>query len=339
MSGSVGGRDRLRGLGEEGLLRRIRAAASQQHPALIRGIGDDAAVFAGPTRTLVTTDLLAEGVHFRRDRTLPRLLGRKAIAVNLSDIAAMAGTPLFAFLCLAAPPDFPVAEMDEIVAGIIERCDGAGVILAGGDITQAQSLILSVTVVGSAMVPGPVYRSGARPDDGIYVTGELGGSALGLHRLLTMDRQLTAESLAADPLAGAIRRQLDPPARIEAGLALAGRARAMMDLSDGLLTDLPRLLIESGGLGAVIETAALPLDPDLAGQPPDLALSCAAAGGEDYELLCVGSTEAMPAFAAGLRLTRIGTVRPEPGIQLVGPAGEPVDLPPPRFEHFRPGAE
>lgn len=333
MGGEEDAHDRLRGLGEEGLLRRIRAAAGQRHPALIRGIGDDAAVFAGPGRTIVTTDLLAEGVHFRRDRNLPRLLGRKAVAVNLSDVAAMAATPLFVFLCLAAPADFPAAEMDEVVAGIVERTEAAGAVLAGGDITEAQSLILSITVVGAAELPGPVYRSGARPGDGLYVSGELGGSSLGLARLLEMQDPLTEARLEADPLAAAIRRHLDPPARIEAGRALAGRARAMMDLSDGLLTDLPRLLAESGGLGATIETATLPLDPALTGRAD--ALSFAAAGGEDYELLFAAPSEAVPETAAGLRLTRIGTVRAEPGIDLIGRDGNKLELPPPRFEHFR----
>jgi len=331
----------LAGLGEEGLLRRIRDRAPQDHPRLIRGIGDDAAVIAGAERTLVTTDLLIENVHFRRDRSLPRLLGRKLVAVNLSDIAAMGGTPAFAFLTLAAPADFPLADTDEIVAGVIERCAGEKVCLAGGDLSRAGLLFLSLTLMGSAALPAPVYRSGARPGDDLYLTGELGGAALGLQRLHALASPLTAEMLADDEYAGALRRQLDPPARLAAGQALAGRATAMMDLSDGLLTDLPRLLRESGGLGAVIEIDRLPLDPDLRrcrahpDQPTRDELALVLAGGEDYELLFTAAPGGIAGEVAGLAVTRIGAVRRRPGIELVNRRGEPVPPPPPLFEHFR----
>lgn len=353
ISGRAGGPE-LSGLGEEALVRRIRAAAGEGGPRVIRGIGDDAAVLALSEKTLVTTDLLVEDVHFRMDKTLPRLLGRKAMTVNLSDIAAMAGTPLFALLGLAAPAWFPVPVLMEVLDGFIGRAREDGVALIGGDVVRGDRLTLAVTLIGEAGRPGPVYRKGASAGDLIFVSGTMGDSALGLTRLLEISGPITEETIAADPLARAILCHLDPPARLGLGRRLAGTATAMMDLSDGLLADLPRLLIESGDLGALIETPRLPLSPEFRGHfqirggpaGPSLsadALGLALGGGEDYELLFTAKAEDEARVLAlgeaeGLAVTRIGRVMREPGLKLQDDRGE-VRLPRPGFEHFPDGRE
>ena len=191
----------LSALGEDGLIRRIREAAGQAGDRVIRGIGDDAAVAAAPEKSLFTTDLLVEGVHFLVERTPPRLLGRKALAVNLSDIAAMAGTPKFALLALGAPADLSTAFVDQVLAGFLERAKETGVALIGGDVSRADRLLIAVSVIGEAGPPGPVYRSGAAADDLLFVTGELGDAALGLKRLLELKPPITEELIAGDPLA------------------------------------------------------------------------------------------------------------------------------------------
>ncbi|HUT55205.1 MAG TPA: thiamine-phosphate kinase [bacterium] len=339
----------LAALSEDGLIRRIRRAAESEDPRIIRNIGDDAAVVAAAEKTVVTTDLLIEDVHFKLSTSPPKLLGRKAMAVNLSDLAAMGAVPRFAFLGLAAPGNFSAAMMDEIMAGFIGRGQEAAVTLTGGDVCRADKLVLAVTLIGDAEPPAPVYRSGARPRDLVFVTGTVGDSALGLLRLGELGEPVTMEMIESDPLRYPILRHLDPPARLEAGLRLAAAARSMMDLSDGIMKDLPRLLLESGGLGAVIETALLPLSApfkerfQVKAAPEGRALACAAAGGEDYELIFTASSDVEAAISriaerTGLAITRIGEVRQEPGLVLIGPDGDEVAPPAMLFEHFVPQA-
>jgi len=331
--------------GEDGLIQKLREAARSADPQVIKGIGDDAAVIVSGVKTLVTTDLLIEDVHFRLPKTPPRRLGRKALGVNLSDIAAMAGTPRFALLGLACPPSFSTQLLDEIMAGFFERAKEAEVTLIGGDVVRGEKLALAVTVIGEATPPGPVYRSGARPGDLIFVTGTVGDSALGLMRLNQLIEPVTEELIAADPLSGPILRHLDPPARIAMGKRLAGVATAMMDLSDGIMSDLGRLLEESGGLGAEIETDKLPLSPafrehfGIKAEVGGRALWAALAGGEDYELIftapAADESRLMKIGAdEGLGITRIGVAKPEPGVRLMDSAGHEVVAPAAGFEHF-----
>jgi len=334
----------LSALGEDGLIRRIRKAVGPDRERLIRGVGDDAAVAATAEKSLFTTDLMIEGVHFLLERTPPRLLGRKALAVNLSDIAAMAGTPKFALLSLGAPPGFSAAAMDQILAGFLERAEETGVALVGGDVCRAERLLISVCVIGEVEPPGPVYRSGAAADDLLFVTGELGDAGLGLKRLLDLAPPVTEELIAGDPLAGPLRRHLDPDPRLGEGRRLAGKATAMMDLSDGLLADLPRLLLESKVPGAEIELERVPLSAQfqkhfqvkdrLAGE----ALQTALGGGEDYELLFTApaglESELLTLGAQGVSIARIGRLSGEPGLRLLDRDGAAVDCPAPAFEHF-----
>ncbi len=331
--------------GEFGLIRRIRAAAGAQHEKVIKEIGDDCAVLASPEKSLVTTDLLIEGVHFILDKNIPRLLGRKAMAVNLSDVAAMGGTPCFALWGLAAPAGFPGKVMDQLVQGLVHRAEEEEVALVGGDVTRSEKLVLAVIVIGSADPPAPVYRSGAGPGDLVYVTGVVGDSALGLARLLEMRGPLTEEAVKKDRLAGPIMAHLDPPARIGHGKKLASIATSMIDLSDGILSDLMRILEESGLPGARIKAKEIPVSDDFKKQfnvkdgLKEEALQTAVAGGEDYELMFTARPSdqekvEQAARSVDVAVTCIGEVRGEGGVEFVDEQGKALPLPASLFEHF-----
>jgi thiamine-monophosphate kinase len=345
----------LAALGEFGLIGLIRQWAAHRSPGAILGIGDDAALLAVPDdrRLLVTTDMLLEGVHFQRRWGCPRELGRKALAVNISDIAAMGGRPLYALLGLGIPPDGPtLEELKALLLGMEEEAARYGITLVGGDTCGSQSgLVLSVTLLGMAP-SGPVpRRAGARPGDGLWVTGMLGGSAAGLQALelglrpgaqwpadLRKPAWLGAEEEAA--IQAAVTAHLAPTPRIGAGQALVGCATAMIDVSDGVASDVGHLCTESG-MAARVLADRLPLHPGamvmarLTGRDVlDLALR----GGEDYELLFTTATDPTPLLAGAapdLRVTRIGDVlagEPIPRLVLSGGREEPLAG---GFDHLR----
>lgn len=339
----------LSALGEFGLIDRIAEAAASGAGRLpggytVRGIGDDAAeVSGGDGRVLVVTkDLLLEDVHFRRRWHPPRLLGRKALAVNLSDVAAMGGRPLAAFLGLGLPRGFPAPDLAEVLRGLLDLARATGVRLAGGDTTRSRSgLVLSVTVVGVAARGGAVRRAGARPGDVIYVTGTLGDSALGL-ALLSRGRRL---GRARGAEARLLRRHLEPTPRLVEGTAVGERrlASAMIDLSDGLAADLGHVC-EASGVGARVDLARLPRSAAYRALAPRLApadpLAPAVGGGEDYELLFTVPPERVAALERAARRwparpTAIGEVRPaREGLVLVGEDGRPYTPPRAGFVHF-----
>lgn len=319
-------------LGEFGLIARIRQAVTD--PAeLPLGIGDDCAAARVPPGELLltTTDLLIEQVHFRRDWTTARDLGRKSVAVNVSDIAAMGGTPRQVFLGIGVPADFPLSEIEDFLQGVLEAAAGYGATLAGGDTCRSPGpLFISVTAQGSVPPQQLLTRSGARPGDGIYVSGTLGDSALALRQLQT----------GRVPIPELARRHHDPRARVELGRQLAAGqlASAMIDLSDGLLGDLGHILAASG-VGASLEPGLLPRSAALsqalpAAEQQELALT----GGEDYELLFTVPAAQQDAVAAlastGLPLTRIGMIRAEPGLELVAADGSILPPPTGGFKHF-----
>ena len=247
---------RLRELGEFGLLTEL------ERRGLAHGIGDDAAAFQ--EGLVVTQDLLLEGVHFRLDWTSWRDLGYKAAAVNLSDLAAMGATPTALLVTLALPPETEVGSVLELYNGLNEP----GLPVVGGDTNAGEAVSVSVTAIGySARVPG---RAGARPGDSLIVTGPLGGAAAGLYAL---ERGLEG----FDELVALHRR---PPFRLDAAAALAPKAHALIDLSDGLAFDAARIS-ERSGCKLVIEVDALPLAPGL-GEVADEPFWTR---GEDYELL------------------------------------------------------
>jgi len=311
-------------IGEFGLIDRIAAHVAGGN-GVITGIGDDAAVTAlTPGMQLLTsTDMLLEEVHFRRSWHDPYRLGRKSLAVNVSDIAAMGGIPRWTTLSLAVPPNLPLDFLDECTRGFLDMAREHGVTLVGGDTCSSRSgLIISVTIMGEQRPDLIVRRSGARPGDDIWVTGTLGDAALGL---MALEGKITPSPLM-DPLgpkgegrgggedgsftlppapshqgrggkSGTVfedatryllSRLLDPTPRTVAGRALAesGLASAMIDISDGVIADFEHIA-ELSGVGGTIRLDSLPLSSPfrtVAASFPTFPHHLALTGGEDYEL-------------------------------------------------------
>jgi thiamine-monophosphate kinase len=289
----------LKDVGEFGLISRLTAGA-KQGAGVITGIGDDAAVtsLTPGMQLLSSTDMLLEDVHFRRAWHDPYRLGRKSLAVNISDIASMGGISRWALLSLAIPADLPLEFLDQFTAGFLSMAGEQGVSLIGGDTCASRSgLAISVTILGEQYPDHILRRSGALPGNEIWVTGTLGDAAMGL-KLLEGDFDSAQPSIIAQPLecslSGVERndflcsRLLDPIPRAAAGQALAksGLATAMIDISDGLLSDFNHIA-EQSGIGGTIQLDRLPLSDAFVAAtrsssplPYHLALS----GGEDYEL-------------------------------------------------------
>jgi thiamine-monophosphate kinase len=276
-------------LSERNLIEYIRknAACSSGH-GLIRGIGDDCAVFGKPASGswLVSTDVLVDAVHFNRAWHPPRLLGRKSIAVNLSDIAAMGGIPRFFLLSMSLPSGLSsdwLFQWLEGVTGILAEYD---CVLIGGDTVLSKELNISVTVIGEQHPSGILYRTGARVGDTIYVSGPLGLSAAGLEILKNLSKKSHPYD---DTWKILVDAHLDPTPQIHLGQTLckSGYVSAMQDISDGLATDLSHICKESG-VGAVIHEDRLPSLPLLDQACEAFALQrldCILRGGEDYQLV------------------------------------------------------
>ncbi|MCK0507326.1 thiamine-phosphate kinase [Aromatoleum anaerobium] len=274
-------------------------------------VGDDAALFTPrPGMQLATsTDMLVAGTHFFADAD-PEALGWKALAVNISDLAAMGAEPRWALLALALPAA-DEAWIEAFARGLFACAGRFGVDLAGGDTTRGP-LNLCVTIIGEVPTGTAITRAGARPGDDIWITGEPGRGALGL-AFLRGETALDADAVA--PCIDALHR---PQPRVAAGLALHGVAHAMLDVSDGLVGDLAHIL-EASGTGAVLDLAALPLGALLAvGADVEFAQRCVLGGGDDYELLFTAAAaqrEHLGALARRLDLpfTRIGTITGDTG--------------------------
>ncbi|MFA7534686.1 MAG: thiamine-phosphate kinase [Desulfuromonadales bacterium] len=325
---------KLAKIGEFALIERIRQAAPAA-PGLRLGIGDDCAAMEIPPGELLltSTDLLIEDVHFRRKWCDWRQLGRKSVAVNVSDIAAMGGIPRAIYLALGLPAESAMADIDAFIGGFLEAAGEYGAVLAGGDTCRSPGpLLVSVTVEGSVPAAEMVTRGGARPDDMVYVSGTLGDSALAL-------RQLAAGETPHPHLA---LRHHEPTARVALGRALAAAhlPTAMIDLSDGLLADLGHLLT-AANVGAEIEEIALPLSApfrDALRRDPQLA-ALPLTGGEDYELLFTAPPEkadllARVAAATGVGITRIGRITAEPELRLLDREGRRQTPARGGYDHF-----
>jgi thiamine-monophosphate kinase len=284
------------------------------------GAGDDAAVVrAGGRPLLLTTDCLIEDVHFRRAWLPPAALGRRAFGASVSDIAAMGGEARFALLAIEAPSRLSRAYLDAVVRGFRAAAARAGTRLVGGNLAGGRHLALTTAIVGTA--PGRVVsRAGARPGDGLYVTGTLGGSGLAV-------RALRAGRRVPWPV---------PPLRLRAGLALARVAHAMIDVSDGLAQDLGHLC-RASRVGAEVRLDDLPLAPACRRALGTAAARFAATAGEDYELLVALPPAARARLRGiGCRLTRIGEVEAgAPRPRFVDTAGRTVRLPAAGYDHFR----
>lgn len=298
---------------ESRIISRLRDLALIDDRVLV-GIGDDAAVIKSPGARdlLLCCDLMVEGVHFRKEWAPPRLLGRKALAVNLSDIAAMGGVPRFAMVSIALPHGFSAKFIDEIFGGLFDIADASGVSIVGGDTSSSpDSLFIDVSVIGDCVSGRAITRGGAEVGDFIYVSGSLGASALGLS-LLEEGHRLEDDSDFKD----ALLKHLAPEPRLNLGRAIgkAGLATAMIDISDGLSTDLWHLIDESN-CSAVIKAVAIPIAESVlrvsmsTANPLEMALD----SGEEYELLFTSPPDksceiAELAKAIEVPITRIGEI-------------------------------
>lgn len=327
---------KLSRLGEFGLIDRIRRRAASGHGVRI-GIGDDAAWVDHPARSsLITADLLIEGVHFDLSWISLFELGYKSLAVNLSDIAAMGGTPAYALLSLGIPGHFDSKQIDDFYRGVNALARQTGVAIVGGDTNVAAFLIVSVCVIGHPP-QHPVLRSGARIGDDIYVTGTLGDSGLGMSFLKRGLKR--AQNRLIKQL---ISRHHRPTPRIAAGALLARRrlATAMIDVSDGLLQDLGHLC-EASRVGAVIWNDRLPLSPAYRALAGGEETAFALSGGEDYELLfCARPRDRARidrlAKPAGVKITRIGACVPiRRGVKVLDSSGKALVTRFKGHDHFK----
>ncbi len=275
---------KIKDLGEFGLIKRLGAFFNQNLSSEIHGIGDDCAVipYQGSQSFLITTDLLVENVHFIKGKITPGDLGYKALAVNLSDIAAMGGKPLYAFLSLGLPIETEIAWMDQFFLGFKQLAAETSVCLLGGDTTRSELIVINVLLIGSIETALIKRRSLAIPGDFICCTGYLGDSGAGLKVLLE-------ERSSNEHTEALVQAHVRPKAHLKEGAWLAQQpcVHAMMDVSDGLASDIQRIMEESH-CGACIEMERLPLSPHLIHTSRTFDWSSqnlALTSGEDYCLL------------------------------------------------------
>lgn len=303
---------------------------------VLAGIGDDCAVLRLPPghETLVTTDFTLEGIHFRRDWHSPQSVGHRCLTRGLSDIAAMGGEPVAAFLSLGLPRDLPQSWVGRFARSLVNLGDKFGVTLAGGDTAESPNGILAdVVVVGTVPKGKTILRSGARVGDRVYVSGELGGSAAAVAQMIAKQKA-GRHSKKVNPRE--YPRHFFPEPRVELGRILRekGLATAMIDTSDGLSTDLSHICEESG-VGAELAAAAIPRAR--VGKPArEVDLELAVHGGEDYELLFTAPRgKRIPPQIAGVALTEIGFITRGRKVFVGNSEGIAYELEPRGWEHFR----
>ena len=307
-------------------------------PDAVLGVGDDCALIA-PTPGMelaISTDMLIAGRHFTPTDG-PGTIGHKAMAVNLSDLAAMGAKPRFALLSIALP-DADEKFLRGFAGGFFGLAQKYGVSVIGGDTTRGGLLTLNVTVIGELPPRQALRRDAAKAGDDIWVSGTLGDAAAALAHHQGRLRLETAQAVQCFP------RLFVPPPRVELGLALRGLAHAAIDVSDGFAADLGHILERSSqsasALGAEVWFDQLPLSEalaPLAGDPA--AQDCILAGGDDYELVFTAPADKREAIAdiatqLDLRLTRVGRIQPAPGLRLLN-RGEPMPLARAGFDHFQ----
>jgi len=311
------------------------------------GIGDDAAVIRGPgtTETIVTTDLLVEEIDFRRTTAPAPLLGHKALAVSLSDVAAMGARPRWSLISIGLPEDVWQTEFaDQFYEGLASLADHYGVKLIGGDTSRTtEKIVIDSIVLGECNYGQAVMRSGAQPGDQIFVTGSLGGAAAGL-RLIERGAHLAEQNLAdedSQKIDHVLLRHLRPEPRVGWGIVLGEEqiASALIDISDGLSSDLNHLCTASG-VGALIESSLLPIDHqvvELCGRRALDPLQLALHGGEDFELLFTvrsGDVGRLPRRVDGTQITRIGEVRSQSEGVRISEGQRIWELNPGGWKHF-----
>src|SRR5690349_13198979 len=324
---------------------RQRVASSTQ--STVTGIGDDAAVFRSNSgkETVVSVDLLIEDIDFRRTTTPPYLLGHKALAVSLSDLAAMGARPLSALISIGVPEDIWQTDfVDRMYDGWLDLANRYGVQLIGGDTSRAhQHIVIDSIAIGECSPGLAVNRAGASPGDQIFVTGSLGAAAAGL-RLIERGAHLAEQNLAdedSQKLDHVLLRQLRPEPRVGWGIVLGEErlATALIDLSDGLSSDLNHLC-EASNVGALIDASLLPIDErvvELCGRRALDPLQLALHGGEDFELLFTVKPEhvaRLPRRVDGTQITRIGEVRAASEGVKISEGARVWELNPGGWKHF-----
>ena len=324
-------------LGEFGLIRHLTKDIKPVQSSTQKGIGDDAAVLNfGSKRTLVTTDLLLEGIHFNLEYVPLKHLGYKAAIVNFSDIYAMNATPTQITVSLGISKRFSVEDLEELYSGIRLACERYNVDLVGGDTCASMTgLTISITCLGEAYDSDIVYRNGAKEHDLVCVTGNLGTAYMGLQLLERERIVMNANENATPAFEGReylLERQLKPEARrdIIAKLHEAGiKPTAMMDISDGLSSELMHICTQSN-VGCSIYEDKLPIDYQAAALAEEMNLNivtCALNGGEDYELLFTCSLDDYEKLIPLEDVYLIGHItKPEYGINLIGRNGEEISL-------------
>jgi thiamine-monophosphate kinase len=339
---------KLSQVGEREVIKHIRRRFAQEGQHLLTGIGDDTAVLkasalgqTGAKDLLLTTDVLVEGVDFDLRYSSFHQVGFKAMAANLSDIAAMGGMPRFYLVTLGLSGDITLDQLNQLYEGMADMANDYKVSLIGGDTSATQDgIFVGITVLGEVEEGRALVRSGARVGDHIFVTGTLGDAAAGLELAKT-------GALLAHAFLPLLQRQFYPTPRVEEGrlISTSGIASAMIDLSDGLASDL-RHICEESKVGAVVEADTLPLSNALleyARRARKDPLRYALTGGEDFELLFTVS-EREKSYLLGLtrkkrlKLTKIGRILPKAfGIKLKDARGRVVSFPERGYEHFKSG--
>lgn len=327
---------------EFSFINHLRTRIKSGDKRIISQIGDDAAVIrqSGDRDLVVTTDLLVEDIDFIIRLTTPRLLGHKALAVSLSDIAAMGAHPKWALLSIGVPEKTWRSKfLDQFYDGYLELASVHKVSLVGGDISRTTAKIaIDSIVVGETYKGQAIKRSGARPGDRIFITGSLGGAAAALRLLKQLSRtQLNKRSTAGNSRDSLILRQLAPDARVGWGIVLGDKrlASAMIDISDGLSSDLHHLCVESK-VGATIDAGALPIDRAIKALALADPLALALHGGEDFELLFTVPQDKVPLLPrsrGGVPVTEIGRITRSKGLFLLQD-GKKRSLQPRGFKHF-----
>jgi thiamine-monophosphate kinase len=334
---------RLGELGEFALIARLQSRLhGPPRSHVIRDIGDDCAVLrpAAGMDVLLTTDTQEEGVHFRRDWASPEDIGWRCLAVNVSDIAAMGGSPLGAVVALSLPATLDVAFLEALYDGMQAVAQRYDCPVIGGNISQrADTLSVTITVAGQVPCGQSVYRSGARVGDEIWVTGTLGSAKAGLEVLSH------PQAVAGLHTAAVLSRYRRPQPRLYEAQFLRQQARlhSLLDISDGLSSDL-RHVCEASGVGAELQAAAIPMSADarqialaLQVEPLHFALH----GGEDFELCLTAPPGSIDRIQAAFTrqfhcpLVRVGTIQPGHAVQLVLPQGQVMPLPARGYDHFR----
>ena len=330
-------------LGEFALIARLQQRLHNVTPMqIVRGIGDDCAVLrpSAGMDLLLTTDTQEEGVHFRRDWATPQDIGWRCLAVNVSDIAAMGGSPLGAVIALSVPASLAVAFVESLYDGLQELATAYDCPIIGGNVSKAsEHMAVTITVLGEVPCDRGVYRSGAQVGDEIWVTGDLGGAKAGLQALLH------PAAVAGLATAAVLQRYRRPCPRLREAQYLRqhGVLHSLIDISDGLSSDLAHICAESG-VGAQLEATYIPISAEVCQVAHALQvdpLTFALHGGEDFELCLTAPAGRLASlqslFAAQFQcpLVRVGTVKPEQGVTLRLVDGTEQPLSARGYDHFR----